>query len=78
MALEQDASSRSENLHVGRRKRASTLRIASCVKNGTTRKIVSSNQCQPLAAVSPTTTFVKFEILFTAFLEKKTQLWKLM
>ena len=56
MALEQDVSSRSENL-----KEASTLStlhgIANCAKNGTTRKIVSSNRCQRLAAVSPITTF---------------------
>ena len=32
-------------------------------KFGTTRKIVSSNRCQRLAAVSPTTTLVKFENL---------------
>ena len=42
-------------------KEASTLStlhgIANCVKNGPTRKIVSSNQCQRLAAASPTTTF---------------------
>ena len=61
MALEQDASSRSENLHVSCRKEASTLStlhgIANCVKNGTTRKIASSNGCQRLAAVSPTTAF---------------------
>ena len=42
-------------------KEASTLStlhgIANCVKNGTTRKIVSSNQCQRLAEVSLTTTF---------------------
>ena len=31
--------------------------ITNCVKNGATRKIVSFNQCHPLAAVSPTTTF---------------------
>ena len=56
MALEQDVSSRSENL-----KEAGTLStlhgIANCAKNGTTRKIVSSNRCQRLAAVSPITTF---------------------
>ena len=56
MALEQDVSSRSENL-----KEANTLStlhgIANCAKNGTTRKIVSSNRCQRLAAVSPITTF---------------------
>ena len=56
MALEQDVSSRSENL-----KEASTLStlhgIANCAKNGTTRKTVSSNRCQRLTAVSPITTF---------------------
>ena len=31
--------------------------IANCAKNGTTRKIVFSNLCQGLAAVSPITTF---------------------
>ena len=60
MALEQDASSSSENLYVTCRKEANPLRtlygIANCAKNGTTRKIVSSDQCQRLAAVSPTTT----------------------
>ena len=61
MVLEQDASNRSENLYVSCRKRGSTLStlhgIANCVKNGATRKIVSFNLCQHLAAVSPTTTF---------------------
>ena len=60
MALEQDPSSRLENFHVVRKK-ASTLStlhgIANCAKNWTTRKIVSSNRCQCLAAVSPITTF---------------------
>ena len=45
-------------------KEASTLTtlhgIANCIKNGTTRKIVSSNRCQRLAAVSPATTFGRF------------------
>ena len=31
--------------------------IVNCVKNGTARKILSSNQCLRLAAVLPTTTF---------------------
>ena len=48
MALEQDVSSRSENL-----KEASTLStlhgIANFAKNGTTRKIVSFKRCQHLA-----------------------------
>ena len=33
--------------------------IANCVKNETTRKIVSSNLSQRLAAVLPTTTFAQ-------------------
>ena len=61
MALEQDASSRSKICMLVVEKEASTLStlhgIANCVKDGTTRKIVSSNLCQRLAAVSPTTTF---------------------
>ena len=62
MVLEQDASSHSEKsymLVVG--KEASTLStlhgIANCAKNGTTRKIVSSNRCQRLAEVTPISTF---------------------
>ena len=31
--------------------------IENCAKTRTTKKIVSSNRCQFLAAVSPTTTF---------------------
>ena len=55
MALEQDASSRSENFHVVG-KEASTLStlhgIANCIKNEATRKVVSSDvsvsqQCRP-------------------------------
>ena len=61
MALEQDASSRSEICMLVVGKEASTLStlhgIAKCVKNGATRKIVSSNRCQRLAAASPATTF---------------------
>ena len=60
MASEQAASSRSENLLVVGREAVtlSTLHgIANCVKNMTTRKIITSNRCQHLAAVSPTFTF---------------------
>ena len=61
MALEQDTSSRSKICMLVLGKEASTLStlhgIANCVKNGTTRKIVFSKQCQRLAAVSPTATF---------------------
>ena len=61
MALEQEASNRSENCMLVVGKEANTLsklhEIANCVKNGTTRKIVPSNRCQSLAAVSPTATF---------------------
>ena len=61
MVLEQDASSPSKICMLVVGKEASILStlhgIANCVKNGTTRKIVSSNRCQRLAAVSPTTTF---------------------
>ena len=65
MASEQDASSRSENLHVSCRKEARTLStlhgIANCVKNGTTRKIASSNGCQQQCR--PQLLSVKFENL---------------
>ena len=61
MALDQDVSSRSENcmLVVGKKASAlSTLHgIKNFAKNGTTRKIVSSNRCQRLATVSLITTF---------------------
>ena len=60
MTLEQDASSRSKICILVVGKEASTLStlhgIANFVKNGTTRKTVSSNRCQHLAAVLPTTT----------------------
>ena len=64
-------------------KEASTLSklhgIANCVKNGT-RKIVSSNRYQRLARCSVAHTYFRssLRILFTAFLETKIQLWKLM
>ena len=66
MALEQDASSPSKVCMLIVEKEASTLstlhRIANCVKNGTTRKIVSSNRCQRLAC-RPQLLSVKFENL---------------
>ena len=75
MALEQESSpSKICMLVVGKEARAlSTLHgIANCVKNGTTRKIVSSNRCQRLVAVSPTTDNYfrsSLRILFKAFLK---------
>ena len=48
--------------------------IKNCVKNGTIRKIVSSNQCQHLARCGVTHNYFQssLRILFTAFLETKT------
>ena len=61
MALKQDASSPSKIYMLVVGKEASTLStlhgITNCIKNVTTRKIVSSSRYQRLAAVSPTTTF---------------------
>ena len=61
MALEQVTSSRTGNLYVSCRKDASTLTtlhgIVNCAKNGATRRILSSNRYQRLAAVSPINTF---------------------
>ena len=61
MTLEQDTSSRSKICMLVVGKEASTLSTlhgnSNCVKSGTTRKTVSSNRCQRLAAVSPPTTF---------------------
>ena len=45
--------------------------IVNCVKNWTTRKILSFNRCHNYFHSS-------LRNLFTAFLETKTQLWKLM
>ena len=65
-------------------KEASTLStlhgIANCVKNETTRKIVSSNQCQHLAGCSVARNYFRsgLRILFKVFLGTKTKLWKLM
>ena len=78
MALEQDASSRSENVHVSLRKRLARLESRALLKTGQQEKLYPptnvslSQQCRPQLLSG------KFEILFTAFLEKKTQLWKLM
>ena len=64
-------------------KEASTLStihgIANCVKSGT-RKFVCSNWYQRLAHCSVAHTYFQssLRILFTVFLEMKTQLWKLM
>ena len=62
MALEQDVSSRSENL-----KEASTLStlhgIANCAKNGTTRKIVSPTDVSVSLQCRPQLLLVKFENL---------------
>ena len=53
--------------------------IANCVKNGTS-KIVSSNRYQRLARCRFAHTYFRssLRVLFTVFLETKTQLWKLM
>ena len=53
--------------------------IANCVKNGT-RKIVSSNRYKRLARCSVAHTYFwsSLRILFTVFLETKTELWKLL
>ena len=51
--------------------------IANCLKNETRRKIVSSNPCQRPSAVTHNYIRSSLRILFTAFLETKTQLWKL-
>ena len=64
-------------------KEASTLStlhgIANCVKNAT-REIVSSSQYKRLACCSVTHPYFwsSLRILFTVFLETRTQLWKLM
>ena len=64
-------------------KEASTLstlhEIANCVKNET-RTIVSSNRYQRLARCSVPHIYSRssLRILFTVFLETKTQLWKLL
>ena len=77
MALEQDTSSRSEKFVLVVGKEASTLSklhgIANCVKNGT-GKIVSSNRYQCLARCSVTHNYFwsSLRILFTVFLEMKT------
>ena len=56
----------------------STLhRIANCIKNGITRKIVFSNRCQS-CSVTHNYFWSGLAILFTAFLGTKTQLWKLL
>ena len=61
MALGQDVSSRSEICMLVVGKKASTFStlhgIKNCAKNGTKRKIISSNRCQRLAVVSLITTF---------------------
>ena len=76
VALELDTSSM---LVVG--KKASTLStlhgIGNCVKNGITRNIVSSNQCQPLAAVSPTILSVKFENIVHSIFRKENSTLKI-
>ena len=53
--------------------------IANCVKNGT-RKIVSFNRCKRLVRCSVVHIYFwsSLRILFTVFLETKTELWKLM
>ena len=65
------------------RKEANTLStlhgIVNCVKNGT-RKIVSYNRYKHLArySVAHTCFWLSLRILFTVFLETKTELWKLL
>ena len=53
--------------------------IMNCVKKGT-REIVSSNQYQSLARCNVALTYFRsnLRIVFTDFLETKTQLWKFM